>query len=303
MKKFLILLIILSVISACFAQEGGAKVESISADIIINHNLTVNQILMVEGVNNHNMNTSYIYIFLSDVPKDLKLKGENGVIVNYTSFVANGVFTLRVLDQIAPNSSKTYTLSYSNDNVLQSFDENYVFSYPFTSYYSLESFDLKLFLPTGYGITRKESNTVSPPTSRLFSDGQQVIIEWVDELDYLDTNTYLVFFERITTNNIPVSYMAITGILCFFAGAAITYVILKRKRKEIVTMALTKDEKSIVDYVIKEGNEAFQNDIGKALDFSKPKLSKIIHKLEDKNIIMLTPCGRKNKIKINDEIL
>jgi uncharacterized membrane protein len=68
-------------------------------------------------------------------------------------------------------------------------------------------------------------------------------------------------------------------------------------------MALARDEKRVVDYVLKQGKEVFQNDIGKALDLSKPKLSKIIHKLKSKKILLITHSGRKNKISINKEIL
>ncbi|PIU62979.1 hypothetical protein COS83_01410 [archaeon CG07_land_8_20_14_0_80_38_8] len=303
MKKAVLVLLPLLLIGAVFAEDAGGAVKSMNMEITINSDLTVTQTLNIEVVNTRTMKTSYIYIFLSDTPSNLQIIDENNTVLNYTSFVANNIYTIRLLDEIMPNSSKNYILKYNNEGIVQKFDNNYIFSYSFTSYYELEDFTIRLILPKGFGITLKEGNTVSPPTSRLFSDGQQVMIEWTEQVDYLETKTYLVFFERIALITYSIGLLFLTGLTCFMLGVTAAYFVLKRRRKDIVTMALTADEKKVVDYVLEKGSNVYQNDAGKALDFSKPKLSKIVHNLEDKNIIKLTPSGRKNTITINKEIL
>ncbi|MBN1923280.1 MAG: hypothetical protein JW791_00795 [Nanoarchaeota archaeon] len=303
MRKLFLLLIVFSAFSIVFAEDVGAKLNSINVEILINSDLSVDEFVTVTGFNNYTVNSSYLYVFLNDIPDDLIVTDENGTVLNQTSFVANGIFTIRILDTISPKSSKTYTLKYSNDDIIQRFDNNFVFSYYFTSYYNLSDFSLELVLPKGFGITQKDINTISPPSSRIFSDGQQIILAWEQGINYLESNIYLVFFERIAFGLFSLWWIIGSVLLGAGIGAGVTYYLLKRKRKDIVTMALIRDEKLVVDYVLDHDNEVFQNDVGKALDFSKPKLSKIVHNLEDKKILKVSPAGRKNKISVNKKVL
>ena len=137
-----------------------------------------------------------------------------------------------------------------------------MFSYSFTSYYVLNEYNLELVLPKGFGITQKDVNTVSPPSSRIFSDGQQIILEWNEVLEYLEDSNYLVFFERIAFSNFSPAWSILFFIIGGGVGSVCMYYFLKRKRKDIVTMALTRDEKLVVDYVL-NNNDVFQNEVGK----------------------------------------
>ncbi len=303
MKKLVFLLLLLFLTSHGFAEAVGASVDSINIRVVINSDLSVDEEIIVNSINTYSTNSSYMYFFLSDLPEDLTITDENNNEYNYTSFVANGIYTLRLIDELMPNCSKIYYFSYSNNDIVQKFDRNHIFSYLFTSYYNISDFSLELVLPRGFGITQKDINTVSPPSSRIFSDGQQIIIEWVGGMNYLDTNTYLVFFERLAFSNFGIGSLITAVIIGFIIGGGLTYYFLKRRRKEIVTMALTKDEKNIVDFILSNNNDVFQNNVGKELDFSKPKLSKIIHNLQDKNILSVSPSGRKNKLRVNKRVL
>jgi len=202
MKKILCFVIMCFIVSVGFSEDFGAKIRSIHSKVIIDSDLKVNQETVIGAFNDRSVNASYVYVFLSDLPKDLLILDEQEQEVNYTSFVANDIYTIRILDEIEPNNLKYYTISYSNNQLVQWIDNNYyLFSYSFTSYYVLNEYSFELVLPRGFGITQKDVNTVSPPSSRIFSDGQQIILEWNEVLEYLENTNYLVFFERIAFSN------------------------------------------------------------------------------------------------------
>ena len=305
MKKLFLIMMLFLCIQIIFAEDAGvgAEVSGLSVETVINSDLSVAERITVEAFNSRSINSSYLYIFLSDIPENLQISNVNNTLLNYSSFIANGIYTIRLIDTIPSNSSKEYYLDFSNDNTVQRFDKTYVFSYVFNSYYDLNDVSFKLVIPVGFGIAVQEGNNISPPTSRLFSDGQQIIIEWIEDLNYLETRTFLVFFEKIAFSSFSIWFLLLAAVAGFIMGGGAVYFALKRKSKSIVTMALTKDEKSLVDYVLANNNSVFQNDIEKSLDFSKPKLSKIVHNLKEKNIILICPKGRKNEIEVNKEIL
>ncbi len=278
----------------------GAVITGMGIDIHIDSHLVSHEKVIVQANNFHDVNSTYVYLFLSDKPDSIKIYDVNNTVLNFSSYIANGVFVIRIMDTIAPNSSKLYYLEYEN-NLVRRFDNTYMFNFFFTSYYNLSTFSLRVFLPEGYTITREEGNTIFPPTSMLFSDGQQIIVQWKHQLTYLNTYNYIVFFEKVPVSSYSLVWLLLSGLCGAVVGGATVYYYMKSHKKEIVTMALNRDEKLVVDFVMNHG-EISQKEIAIALDFSKPKLSKILHNLESKGIVRLIHKGRENIVKISEDL-
>jgi uncharacterized membrane protein len=93
--------------------------------------------------------------------------------------------------------------------------------------------------------------------------------------------------------------------LTFLATISIFYYLretLSKKnltdRQKISLNALEGDEKQVYEYLLKK-EEAMQKDLVYELKFSKAKVSRILDKLESKNLIKRYSYGFSNKIKLN----
>ncbi len=297
-KRHLFLFLITVSIGMAFSE--GAVVTGMGVDIHIDSHLVSHEKVIVQANNFHNVNSTYVYLFLSDKPSSVKIYDVNHTSINFSSYIANGVFVIRIMDIIAPNSSKLYYLEYDN-SLIRRFDKTYMFNFLFTSYYNLSTFSLRVFLPKGYTITREEGNTIFPPTSMLFSDGQQIIVQWKHPLVYLETYNYMVFFEKVAVSSYSFVWLIVCGLCGAIIGGLIVYYRMRSYKKEIVTMALSRDEKLVVDFVMNH-KEVSQKEIAIALDFSKPKLSKIVHNLESKGIVKLIHKGRENIVMLSEDL-
>ncbi|VVB75204.1 Uncharacterised protein [Candidatus Tiddalikarchaeum anstoanum] len=300
--KRLIILTILSLM--LFKLSFGLDAEVTSFHITLDLTTGVSsETISVTANNPYNESTNTLYVLLEDSPYRLEINDGTNRIMNFSSFVTNGVFTIKVYDVIPSNSSKVYNLVFLNDKVVRPIEDYYLMTYSFNSFYDDDDFSMIVKLPSGFGITQRDGGSVSPQPSHLYSDGQQIIIEWNERIEYGESGSYMVFFEKLTTPSVSFEGFVIVGFICFVAGFVLSQIMSRRKRKEIVAMTLTGDEKKVVDLVLKSKTILYQNDIEKGLDFSKPKLSKIIHFLETKSIIFVTPVGRKNKIELNKKMI
>lgn len=302
MKRNVIILLVLFFFPGLVFAQLTASVESMNIVLDLSTTTASTETMTITAINNYDEPTDTIYVLFNNAPYNLDVTNENGFMMNYSVLLTNGVYSVKINEVIAPNSSEIFILSFSN-NAVESIEEYFLMSYSFTSYYSLDDFYLRILLPSGYGITQKEGSSISPQPSRLYSDGQQIIVEWIEPINYLESNAYFLFFEELSTSTTSIGSFILFVLIGFILGFAVSYVWLKRKSKEIITMALTPDEKNIIDLLMRTKKDIFQNDIGKKLDFSKPKLSKIIHVLENKKILIVIPAGRRNKIELNKEIL
>jgi uncharacterized membrane protein len=93
--------------------------------------------------------------------------------------------------------------------------------------------------------------------------------------------------------------------LTFLGTSSLSYYlreILSKKsltnKQKIVLSTLEGDEKIIYDYLTKKG-EIMQKDLVYELNFSKAKVSRILDKLESKNLVKKYSYGFSNKIKLN----
>ncbi|MDD4353091.1 MAG: hypothetical protein PHN56_01400 [Candidatus Nanoarchaeia archaeon] len=299
MKKAIFLAFILLFIGNCYCAQNANKIESY---IEINDDLSIVQRINFTMQNEDSKNLSSVLLLMPFMPQRFDVIDSDSKLLNYSTSISNGIFVIIVNDIFKENSQKNYIVRIYDSSVVTNFGDSNVFSYNFLSYYNLESFNLKLILPHNYAIISNQGNAINPLPNKLYSSNEVIIMEWNQKLGYLESKSFLVFFEKISGSNSTVIIIILTFISSFIIGAVTIYLFFKKSRSKTLTQVLSKDEKAVVDLLIKK-KDLTQKDIGEILDLSKPKLSKLIQGLSRKSIIEIIPEGRKNKIILKKEIL
>ncbi len=296
MRRFFVFIILIVCFSPVFCVNYDYL--HISSEIFPDY---TEQEIIIGVKNNKNITQEEFFFLLGEAPDDLKVFHNNEE-VNHALLMLNNVPSIKIIDELSPNSTKEYVITYDSE-LVESVEDYFLFSYSFTSYYNISDYKYEVILPQGYGIVRKGGSSISPSPSNLYSDGQQIIINWIEPLSYGEENAYLFFFQQLSTQNNSFVLIFFFGIIGLLAGGMITYLFLRSKRKELVVMALSDDEKKVFDMVSKNPKGVYQNKLLKPLDFSKSKLSKIVNNLSSKNIIRIERSGRKNILKLSDKII
>jgi uncharacterized membrane protein len=104
------------------------------------------------------------------------------------------------------------------------------------------------------------------------------------------------------------------GIMGFFgllAGAFIFYFLstklvktksVQKKNTKIILNFLSKEEKQIIETLIKNNGEVYQYELNRLDGVSKVKAHRVLKNLEDKEIISKKNFGKVNKIVLNNEL-
>ena len=101
-------------------------------------------------------------------------------------------------------------------------------------------------------------------------------------------------------NTVGLMIFSILGTFClnYFMSDISKLVNLSRKQKLTVDL-LSGDEKKMYLFVL-EKNECLQKDLIYELGFSKPKVTRVLDRLEKKKILVRISYGKTNKIVVKD---
>jgi len=99
-----------------------------------------------------------------------------------------------------------------------------------------------------------------------------------------------------------VAIILIIGIVIMFAKPKEKIVIktIKEKRKKKDYSSLDKDEKKVIDLLLNEGNAIFQASLMEKLEIGKVKTTRLLDKLEAKQLIERKRRGMNNIIVLRD---
>ncbi len=160
-----------------------------------------------------------------------------------------------------------------------------------TSFYpkNVSSLDISLTLPTHFVLSEKSPSSTPRPDS-ISSDGQRITLSW--KFDNPESADISVFYtgQRNSTLLIIVfliSIVLISLVLFFYSK--------KRLKKHIGDMLSDQELKVITEL---EKGVVKQKEIGANLNFSKSKLSKIVGRLEEKNLVEKKPHFKTNVLRL-----
>ncbi|MHA1213289.1 MAG: helix-turn-helix transcriptional regulator, partial [Candidatus Heimdallarchaeota archaeon] len=152
------------------------------------------------------------------------------------------------------------------------------------------------------------------PTRSSTEDGIVKIIWELDhvllDFEYLYILRYeqSPFYSPITIYEPGLRYAYIYVILAFFSGVGLSIgvfvLIIKRKYQpakiDLLSSLLSESEQAVITAINDEGGVAIQRRICERTSFSKSKVSQILLKLEEKNVLKRERWGRTNRVTITN---
>lgn len=99
-----------------------------------------------------------------------------------------------------------------------------------------------------------------------------------------------------------VALLLITGLVIAFMKPDKEIIIkrVKERKKKINLKGLEKDEKKVIELLVKENRAMFQSTLKEKLDIGKVKLTRLLDKLEAKQIIERKRRGMNNIVVLRD---
>lgn len=143
----------------------------------------------------------------------------------------------------------------------------------------------------GTGLARFE-----PSWGREGSDGRRIFVEWISTEPKLgETYDMSLVYEQAVSGEKPI----LPVVLVVAAAIAIAYFAFARKPtlKDMLPV-LTESERKVMEILIREKGSVDQRKLVKDLDYSKPKISRIMKNLSDRGLVEKVRKGRTNIIML-----
>jgi uncharacterized membrane protein len=204
---------------------------------------------------------------------------------------------------------KPISVDYDGDYIVEEQDGAYVLDFPYrnittfsllydgmvTSHGATKSYrsgfvsndpiSLSVTLPRYYTLS-KEPSAIPKPDSTT-TDGQRIRLHWK-----LDKGSDITVFFESQKGALPF-YIWIAIAVVVLAAIGLVIYFLTRTRKRMKDM-LSDDETKVLELISKENR---QDRIAKTLVFSKSKMSKVVRKLEEKNLVSKEAYFKTNILK------
>lgn len=265
-KKLLIILILL--IPSVSASTSNINIQ-ISNDDIVSENFE----LSVDFLEQYDTFTFY------SVKKPLSVNYKN----DYQIQKMADAYTI-LFDNKLNENKVSFDLIY--DDYIEKSENNKIFRSNFAFF---NQTNISLSLPKNAILSGNPSSTPEP--DKIITDGERITLFW----NFNNEEPSIIVFYKQEKNNISIILLFVMVIILVLSTSAI-FLYSKSKIKKIVEDTLTEDEKLILEEV-RKGNIK-QKDIAKKLEFSKSKMSKVVRKLEEKDLISKEPHFKTYKIKI-----
>ncbi|MHA1122625.1 MAG: helix-turn-helix transcriptional regulator [Candidatus Heimdallarchaeota archaeon] len=211
-----------------------------------------------------------------------------------------------------PSEIYVFSISYQIDNVIyfvQEPIEYYGLDFETIHPRSTEIFDLEMCLPgEGDLLDQSPPEPVYPHPNRVFEEDGTVKINWIlEDRDLDDNDVFLIRFVAKATaidpgSNLKPLFYILTILAGIVIGSLTLFLIYKLKFKpaedQLVTSLLTKTEQEVIKAINQDKGVSTQRRICEKTGYSKSKVSQILLKLEQRNVLVRERWGRTNKVTI-----
>ncbi len=175
-----------------------------------------------------------------------------------------------------------------------------VFRYRFPITQPTNNFSVTVKLPLGSFLvdpSRLEGSGLlpyEPGFGEQGSDGRRILVKWVlKEPKVGDSLNASVIYEQVIAGQVLIA----AGVGIIFLIFALLLFFARRRGIRHILPVLTDGERKVMEILLKD-KEVDQRRIVKECDFSKSKVSRIIHDLEKRGLITRVPKGRNNIIAL-----
>lgn len=174
----------------------------------------------------------------------------------------------------------------------------------------------KVFLPPGYVVAPSPNDPpVVPAQASFSSDGEHIIVEWTQSSPQLPQRYFIRYDGHEASESVALGnelsewpVWLLIGILFLVGvalGALIYHVRYRRTLDDeipyVPASLLSPDEKSLLSQ-LRSGAKTHQKELGKALGWSKSKVSAVITNLDHKGIVRREKVGRSYVVELIKEI-
>lgn len=212
------------------------------------------------------------------------------------------VGTLIVCNNLS--SAKTVQYKFTANNQVVQINQLNRFVYKFSLIQLTEKFSVNIKIPLGAALVEKSKlegtgmSRFEPSWGREGSDGRVIYMEWIATDPKLgDTYDISLIYEKIVLPGTDMPYMIILAVAVIIISIVAAVLYLRRKSPKHILPVLTEGERKTVEILLRD-KEVDQRKIVKETDFSKAKVSRIIHDLEARGVVEKRPKGRTNIIKL-----
>ncbi|HLC50902.1 MAG TPA: hypothetical protein VJH90_00830 [archaeon] len=151
-------------------------------------------------------------------------------------------------------------------------------------------------IPEGMGLLNQE-NPFFPADANVASDGRRPILKWSrDSLPADSSFDVSVAYESLGIY----SQFRMEYVIALFAIIAIAFLgyglYTKKAQVKLILPLMKKDEKIVLESILKHGQGVNQKSVVKETNYSKAKVSKVLNSLQERGIVKLERSGRTNKI-------
>lgn len=277
MKKTIISLILLFLFQSVYAID----IQLYSLNFRIQQDLTVHEELKV--IFSQPLNQTVLNFFIENKFSDLKI---NNTIsdLNYEIEMIDSKYNIKIF---IPNNTQQIYISLKPKDIIYS--NNGVKEF-FTSLQPPQAkrIHIDIWLPEGYVIY---NNVFTPSYGQKQTDGKNIYISW--KLDGgVEEIPLLVRFYNPTQKTQIFFFILIAIIIVILP---ILFLLFRKRLKEEFLKGFNDDERKIIE-ILSKRKFAYQNKLEKELYFSRAKMTRIMKKLEDKNLVRREKSGRTNKI-------
>ena len=183
-------------------------------------------------------------------------------------------------------NSTQLNIKFSTDSLIFKNGDVYQF---FTTFYmnqDTENVRISLTLPENYIIYKNQTF----PLGNFTSNGKNIIINWQFNYPQEPISISVKFYSKIMNKNVLIY------LLLFVATIIILLILyLRRYYAKKLLDAFDEDERKVIELVSSK-RVIYQNKIEKNLGFSRSKMTRIVKKLEKKNLLKKEKRGRTNKL-------
>jgi len=216
--------------------------------------------------------------------------------------------TLALGDEVVCKTDRrenfTVKLNYRFSGLISNGKELKTFRYSHPIYRPTESFELRVELPEGAGVAQKNTERpISPSEGKVGSDGRTIFVEWEKEPQIGDTLNFEVAYEPLNSTRgyqsiFMIAVLTAVLLLAIFGGYSY-WKRINRDSVESLYSDLNQDQQDIIELLRENDGEMLQKDVVDSSEYSKAKISGLVSKLVEKDVIEKKKEGRSNKLTIS----
>ena len=279
MRTTILLFIIFTMFAALSAGIGYAQLSEYSAVYDIQPDLSVKESIYVSFGNQINQAT---IDYIIDKPVSDIYASDGNAELNTETLQLNGRYILRI------HTAKPVVnifISFRIDDYIYSSGSDFVFFAEQGVESETQNASISLILPESYGIVNDQ---ISPKTAEISSDGRRITIRWNFQKNSFSVSAR---FESLNKEfNVFIPAAIILAIII-----ALVYIKLSKKAKSDFYKGFSEDELKTIHY-LEKNPQTYQNKIEQEFKFSRAKMTRIMQKLEAKDLVEKKRKGRTNRL-------